>query len=109
MIRRDWEKVPNRYRNDALLMGFALRQSRTWLSKRSRDIPAADRAFIVKSHKAQGWWWIDWPVWLRVIAVAVMVVAAALVWRYRDKIIDEILPVVFQLMARNPRWFAPPQ
>jgi hypothetical protein len=104
VARRDWEKVPNRYRNDALLMGFALRQSRTWLSKRSRDIPAADRAFIVKSLKAQGWWWVDGPNWLRVIAVAVMVVAAALVWRYRDKIIDEILPVVFQLLARDP-WF----
>ena len=85
-------------------MGFALRQSRTWLSKRSRDIPAADRAFIVKSLKAQGWWWVDGPNWLRVIAVAVMVVAAALVWRYRDKIIDEILPVVFQLLARE-LWF----
>jgi hypothetical protein len=100
VARRDWEKVPNWYRYDALLMGFALRQSRIWLSKRSRDIPAADRAFIVKSLKAQGWWWVDWPVWLRVIAVAVMVVAAALVWRYRAKIIGEILPVVIQLIAR---------
>ena len=50
--RRAWEKTPNRDKNDALLMGFALTQAQSWLAKRSEDLPQADRTFIVESRKA---------------------------------------------------------
>jgi formylglycine-generating enzyme required for sulfatase activity len=49
--RRGWEKTPGRDRNDALLMGFALTQAQTWLTRRSGDLPEAERTFIVESGK----------------------------------------------------------
>ena len=45
--RRAWETTPDRDKNDALLMGFALAQAQSWLAKRADDIPEADRTFIV--------------------------------------------------------------
>ena len=50
--RRAWEKTPDKDKNDALLMGFALTQAQSWLARRSDDIPEADRTFIVQSRKA---------------------------------------------------------
>jgi hypothetical protein len=44
--RHAWEKTPDRYKDDALLTGFALTQARGWLAKRSADLSEADRAFI---------------------------------------------------------------
>ncbi len=49
--RRAWEKTADRDKDDALLMGFALTQARTWLARRSADIQEADRTFIAQSRK----------------------------------------------------------
>jgi formylglycine-generating enzyme required for sulfatase activity len=81
--RRAWEAMPDRDKNGGLLMGFGLAQARSWLAKRSADLPEADRTFIVASRKAEqrqnrrtlaligavaasilvgvvGWWNQDW-------------------------------------------------
>jgi formylglycine-generating enzyme required for sulfatase activity len=50
--RRAWQATPDSSKSDALLMGFALIQAQSWLAKRSGDLPAADRDFIVLSRKA---------------------------------------------------------
>jgi formylglycine-generating enzyme required for sulfatase activity len=49
---RAWRDAPNRSKNEALLMGLGLTQAQSWFAKRSDDIPAADREFIVLSRKA---------------------------------------------------------
>jgi len=49
--RRAWQAAPQRSKNDALLMGFALSQARTWLAKRASDLPPPDRQFIELSRK----------------------------------------------------------
>jgi formylglycine-generating enzyme required for sulfatase activity len=49
--RRAWQAAPQRSKNDALLMGFALSQARTWLAKRAADLPPPDREFIALSRK----------------------------------------------------------
>jgi formylglycine-generating enzyme required for sulfatase activity len=49
--RRAWQAAPQRSKNDALLMGFALSQAQSWLAKRGGDLPAADRQFINQSRK----------------------------------------------------------
>ena len=50
--RRAWEKAADKDKNDALLMGFALKQAQSWLAQRKADIPEADRTFIVASGAA---------------------------------------------------------
>ena len=50
--RRAWAATPQRSKRDALLMGFALSQARSWLQKRGADLPADDREFIEQSRKA---------------------------------------------------------
>ena len=50
--RRASEKMAEKDKKDALLMGFALTQAQSWLVKRSGDIPQADRTFIVESRQA---------------------------------------------------------
>ena len=52
MARRASDKTPERDRNDALLMGFALTQALSWLGRRSDDIPEADRTFKMRSRRA---------------------------------------------------------
>ena len=47
--RRAWEKTPDKDKNDALLMGFALKQAQSWLAERKAEIPKADQDFIVRS------------------------------------------------------------
>jgi hypothetical protein len=49
--RKVWETAPNRFKGDALLMGFGLTQARDWSSKRSADIARLDREFIELSRK----------------------------------------------------------
>ncbi len=49
--RRAWEKAADKDKNDALLMGFALKQAQSWLAQRKADIPEADRTFIVASRR----------------------------------------------------------
>ena len=48
---RAWKSIPDHSKNDALLMGLALAQAQSWLSKRTDDIPENDREFIVKSRQ----------------------------------------------------------
>jgi formylglycine-generating enzyme required for sulfatase activity len=47
--RRAWQATPVPSQNDALLMGHALAQAGDWLTKRSKDLAAAERNFIVLS------------------------------------------------------------
>jgi hypothetical protein len=50
-----WQATPDKWRNEALLMGLALSQARAWLARRSEDIPEADRKFIDTSiRQSQG-------------------------------------------------------
>jgi len=49
--RRAFQATPDATKAGALLMGLPLEQARNWLSKRTEDIPQADREFIVQSHK----------------------------------------------------------
>ena len=51
--RRAWQATPQRSKNDALLMGLALAQAKSWLAKRSDDLPTAERDFIVLSRKGE--------------------------------------------------------
>jgi formylglycine-generating enzyme required for sulfatase activity len=48
---RAWEAAPTVSKDDALLMGFALRQSQEWMEKRGNDLPEALRQFINSSGK----------------------------------------------------------
>ena len=50
--RRAWAATPKATKADALLMGAALAQARSWLTKRPEDLPEPDREFIVKSLRA---------------------------------------------------------
>jgi formylglycine-generating enzyme required for sulfatase activity len=50
--RRAWQATPQAAKHQALLMGAALTQARSWLSKRSADLLASDREFISRSSKA---------------------------------------------------------
>jgi formylglycine-generating enzyme required for sulfatase activity len=47
--RRAWEATPAVSKDDALLMGFALRQAQEWTEKRDNDLPEAVRQFINRS------------------------------------------------------------
>jgi hypothetical protein len=47
--RRAWEVAPAVSKDDALLMGFALRQAQEWLGQRGNDLPEAPRQFINRS------------------------------------------------------------
>ena len=49
--RRAWQTTPDRSKNEALLMGFGLKQAETWARKRADDIPESDRDFIMRSRK----------------------------------------------------------
>jgi formylglycine-generating enzyme required for sulfatase activity len=54
--RRAWQATPDRSKNDALLMGLALAQGRSWLIERPTDLPGIDREFIdlsIKREKAE--------------------------------------------------------
>jgi formylglycine-generating enzyme required for sulfatase activity len=47
--RRAWQATPDSSKSDALLMGAGLTQAQSWIEKRSEDLPAPDRDFIVQS------------------------------------------------------------
>jgi formylglycine-generating enzyme required for sulfatase activity len=49
--RRAFAATPDRSKNDALLMGFALAQAKRWLTKRREDLSGDDRKFIDQSAK----------------------------------------------------------
>jgi formylglycine-generating enzyme required for sulfatase activity len=48
---RAWQTIPDHSKNDALLMGLALAQARSWLAKRSDELREVDREFIVQSRQ----------------------------------------------------------
>ena len=52
--RRAWEKTPDRDKDDALLMGFALTQAQNRLMKRSNDIPEAGRSLLRAAKPRRG-------------------------------------------------------
>ena len=90
--RRAWEKTPDRDKNDALLMGFALTQAQSWLARRSDDIPEVDRTFIMQSRKsaqrrkrrAQA----------LVGALVAAMAAGGMAWWNQDQLKDEIRALV---------------
>jgi formylglycine-generating enzyme required for sulfatase activity len=47
--RRAWQGTPDNLKNDALLMGAALTQAQSWLTKRRDDLPVIERDFIDQS------------------------------------------------------------
>jgi formylglycine-generating enzyme required for sulfatase activity len=49
---RAWQATPERSKNDALLMGFALAQAQSWRAKRGKDIAGPERRFIALSRRA---------------------------------------------------------
>jgi len=50
LLRRAWELMEGRSKQDALLMGTALTQARSWLARRpAADLSALDRDFIAQS------------------------------------------------------------
>jgi formylglycine-generating enzyme required for sulfatase activity len=51
--RRAWQGTPDSSKDDALLMGVALAQARSWLGKRREDLPVVDRNFIDQSTKRE--------------------------------------------------------
>ena len=53
--RRTWQATPKRSKKGALLMGAALTQARSWLVRRSGDIPKIDRDFTALSRRASLW------------------------------------------------------
>ena len=51
--RHAWEKTPDDTKSDALLMGAALTQARSWLTKRGEDLLVVDWEFIDQSAKRE--------------------------------------------------------
>jgi formylglycine-generating enzyme required for sulfatase activity len=51
--RRAWQGTPDSSKDDALLMGVALAQARSWLGKRREDLPVVDRNFIDQSTRRE--------------------------------------------------------
>jgi len=51
--RRAFEATPDSAKHDALLMGAALTQARSWLAKRGQDLLPGDRDFIGRSAKRE--------------------------------------------------------
>ena len=51
--RRAWQSTLDSSKNDALLMGAALAQARSWLAKRRDDLPVIDRDFIDQSFRRE--------------------------------------------------------
>jgi formylglycine-generating enzyme required for sulfatase activity len=47
--RRAWDATPDASKYEALLMGAALTQAQSWLSKRAQDLLGSDREFITQS------------------------------------------------------------
>jgi formylglycine-generating enzyme required for sulfatase activity len=86
--RRAWQAAPQRSKNDALLMGFALSQARTWLAKRAADLPPPDRDFIALSRKTARRRSLRMRVLvgglalpIALVALVVVFIVAKVVWR----------------------------
>jgi WD40 repeat protein len=46
---RHWQEAPKQSRDEALLMGLALKDAKDWLVRRAEDVPQAERQFIALS------------------------------------------------------------
>jgi hypothetical protein len=51
--RRSWRAMAEGAKNDALLMGAALTQAQSWLSKRNEDLSVVERDFINQSSRRE--------------------------------------------------------
>jgi formylglycine-generating enzyme required for sulfatase activity len=51
--RRAWQATPDDSKSDALLMGAALTQARSWWTKRGEDLTVGDRDFIDQSRRRE--------------------------------------------------------
>jgi formylglycine-generating enzyme required for sulfatase activity len=58
--RRAWQATPDNSKRDALLMGVALAQARSWLARGREDLSGVDRDFIDQSterkREVDRWW-----------------------------------------------------
>jgi formylglycine-generating enzyme required for sulfatase activity len=83
---RAWQATPDISKNGALLMGLALAQAQSWLTKRGSDILEVHRAFIALSRRvAQR---RRQRVQALVAGLAVIIVAGLLAW-WQDQWIKE--------------------
>jgi formylglycine-generating enzyme required for sulfatase activity len=78
---RSWQATPEAQKSDALLMGAALGQAKSWLAKgRGTDLPPVDREFIDRS-------------------IALEKKAMARIWRTRIAIYTLLVGVIFVLVG----------
>jgi hypothetical protein len=110
---RAWQTIPDHSKNDALLMGLALAQAKSWLAKRAPDIPEADRHFIVQSRKLARRRRLLAGSLITVLAVGVVFGLAAWVehdnltalWRYystiRPYMVSQVRPHVLTAAAEQ--------
>ncbi len=85
--RRAWGNAKDKDKNDALLMGFALKQAQSWLAQRKADIPEADRTFIVASGAAARRRGLKVQALVGVLVAAMALGAAA--WLKQDWVKEE--------------------
>lgn len=95
--RRAWQAAPERSKQDALLMGFALTQAQSLISKRPEDIGKVERQFISQSGKAARWRQLR----LGGMLAAVVVVGLA-AWVEHDYIYDVGFRVARALLPVDP-------
>lgn len=88
--RRAWRATPVKSKNEALLMGLALAQAQSWISK--RDIPASDREFIMLSYKAsqQRKLRAQALVWGVAIGEAVFISLGFVIWANQSLFLEQI-------------------
>jgi formylglycine-generating enzyme required for sulfatase activity len=109
---RAWQAAPDRSKSDALLMGFALTQAQSWLAKRSKDLPAADRQFIELSRKVAKRRRHRVRALVGVLAVPMFLIlvvlgVASLTWLWREVIItrpymaSQVRPYVLSAAAER--------
>jgi formylglycine-generating enzyme required for sulfatase activity len=110
---RAWQTIPDHSKNDALLMGLALAQAKSWLAKRAPDIPEIDRHFIVQSRKLARRRRLLARSLITVLAVGVVFGLAAWVehdnltalWRYysaiRPYMVSQVRPHVLTAAAEH--------
>jgi len=97
--RRAWDKTPDKDKNDALLMGFALKQAQSLLAQRKVDIPEADRTFIVASGAAARRRSLKVQALVGVLVAAIGVGVAA--WWNQDPLKDEIHALAVPLREKT--------
>jgi tetratricopeptide (TPR) repeat protein len=108
--RRTWEQSPESSRNDALLMGLALAQAQSWLTRRGVDLAKVDRDFIDLSIRREALERQQRESLRRRLfgtAIAALVVVSALAvfsfFQWRDAVGQKIEAIKQQHLAQQER------